>query len=219
MSSPPTKEEDNQGSTEPIADITTFTSHQGDEKNDDETKDGETKDGETKDGETKDGETKDCGVIATFIAETETNVVEDDTEVLNRHGWEVYMAANAGNLDRLRIAESQGGNLEWENEYKHQPLMVAACNRNCLDVVNYLLSRGVNLNAVDVNGYNALHYAAREGCTEIAMALLNAGIDYTVLCNSKMTAQQYAEYYRQHDTSTSIGYFIDDRVANAVEDV
>ena len=147
---------------------------------------------------------------------------------LNRLGLAVWNAAKDGNLDRLRAAERQGGSLGWENVDGSTPLKIASLY-NRIGVVNYLLTRDVDLNTVSTRGMSALHYAALFGNTEIAVALLEAGIDYTIVYRDDIdqypwrrfgkTAQQFAESHDNVDTTAAIIGFIADHVAGAVEDV
>lgn len=50
-----------------------------------------------------------------------------------------------------------------------------ATRGNYVDLVNLLLEHRPNLNAMDKDGGTALTIACKEGYTEIATALLNAG--------------------------------------------
>lgn len=59
-------------------------------------------------------------------------------------------------------------------QYSWTPLLVAT-KGNYVDLVNLLLEHRPNLNALDKEGGTALTIACKEGYTEIATALLNAG--------------------------------------------
>ena len=128
-----------------------------------------------------------------------------------RLGREVYDAAQWGDLDRLRAAERQGGSLDWKNRNGWTSLMTASVY-NRLAVVRYLLSRNVELNAVDSSGRSALHFAARDGSTEVAVALLEAGIDHAIVATrgtaAGKTAQQWAEFNNKSETAAAIASFI-----------
>ncbi len=50
------------------------------------------------------------------------------------------------------------------------------------EIVEQVLSKGPNVNAVDKDGLTALGIACKEGYTDIALKLLNAGKSYS---NSK----------------------------------
>jgi len=50
-----------------------------------------------------------------------------------------------------------------------------ATRENCADIVQKLLEKKPNVNAVDNNGCTALTIASKEGHYDICTALLNAG--------------------------------------------
>ena len=103
--------------------------------------------------------------------------------------------------------------MEWKDlGYGNQTPLMIASGRNRLAVVRYLLSRNVELNAVKSNnGYSALHCAAGRGHTEVAVALLEAGIDHTSVTDKwdgGWTAQQKAERNNKPETAAAIASFI-----------
>ena len=56
---------------------------------------------------------------------------------------------------------------------------------NHVDVVSLILECRPNVNAVDKDGCSALTIACKEGYTEIAQALLNAGAYINIQVNNK----------------------------------
>ena len=60
-------------------------------------------------------------------------------------------------------------------------LLMIASNGNQLPVVRYLVSNNVELNVVSKFGWIALHYAVSNAQTETALALLEGGIDHTIV--------------------------------------
>ena len=59
-------------------------------------------------------------------------------------------------------------------------LLINAAFCRCTEIVRYLLSQNVNVNAVDKSGFSALHAAVQENCIEIVDLLLNAGADINI---------------------------------------
>jgi ankyrin len=55
-----------------------------------------------------------------------------------------------------------------------------AANRGELTIVENMIKHGVNLDAQRHDGWTAMHFAAREGNTDIARALKNAGASTTI---------------------------------------
>ena len=126
---------------------------------------------------------------------------------------DIFVAANAGDLDGLKHAESRGGDLNWQNLYGHNSLMVASCDESTIRVLLYLLKReDVQLNVADLNGYTALHYAARGNNVEAVLALLEAGIDHEIEAKVgigyKRTAEQLAEYCGSTASARCIASFV-----------
>lgn len=63
--------------------------------------------------------------------------------------------------------------------------MLVATKGNYVDLVSLLLEHRPNLNALDKDGGTALTIACKEGYTEIATALLNAGAYVNVQVRKK----------------------------------
>ena len=130
-----------------------------------------------------------------------------------------------GDMERLMNAVDRGGNLEYKT-WDNTPLMIASIY-NQLCIVRYLLSRNVELNTVNRFGWSALHLATANGHTDIALELLNAGIDHTIVSTKCLdrsddtceTAQQVAERLNKNDTFAAMVSFFDRQAAEYIEDV
>ena len=71
------------------------------------------------------------------------------------------------------------------NMYSWTPLIEATRANKC-EIVEQVLSKGPNVNTVDKDGLTALGIACKEGYTDIALKLLNAGLTnffFLILCD------------------------------------
>ena len=57
----------------------------------------------------------------------------------------------------------------------HKALLGFESNKPPSDVINYLINKGIDINAQDIYGMTPLHYALRSKNAEAAIALLKAG--------------------------------------------
>lgn len=57
----------------------------------------------------------------------------------------------------------------------HKALLGFESNKPSSDVINYLINKGIDINAQDIYGMTPLHYALRSKNAEAAIALLKAG--------------------------------------------
>ncbi|XP_065349814.1 uncharacterized protein LOC135945834 [Cloeon dipterum] len=70
------------------------------------------------------------------------------------------------------------------------PFMIA-CENNCSEAIQLLLSKGVEVNKTDQDGRTALHYAVKSGCVDLVQKLLDHCADLTVKDNSSKTVLHY----------------------------
>ena len=56
----------------------------------------------------------------------------------------------------------------------HKALLGFESNKPSSDVINYLINKGIDINAQDIYGMTPLHYALRSKNVEAAIALLKA---------------------------------------------
>ena len=85
----------------------------------------------------------------------------------------LHKAANAGNLERVKLLVEQGADKDKGNSIGDTPLFRASCNGH-LDVVQYLVEQGASLNKSNVHGYTPL---IGTSCPEVARYLLEQGAD------------------------------------------
>lgn len=94
----------------------------------------------------------------------------------------LFLAASRGHLDLVETLAAAGADIEAQNSLGMRPLMVAAStavywkkDTTATAVVEWLCSRGAELNAADRNGWTALHHAADSGHEQSARVLLAHG--------------------------------------------
>ncbi len=80
-------------------------------------------------------------------------------------------------LSDVKRAVEMGADVNQRLDNKETPLMLAVFNT---DILRYLITKGADVNAVDSNGYTALHYATDYDIEESARILLDAGALSTI---------------------------------------
>lgn len=103
------------------------------------------------------------------------------------------IAAHEGDLKLLRTLKSNGMSLDFQ--YPHfwdwTPLMAAIESGNS-DVIQYLLTQNINLNAQDRNGRTALMWAISQHDTNTIVKLLERGAAVAIKDKMGATALSYA---------------------------
>eukprot|EP00026_Physarum_polycephalum_P011596 Phypoly_transcript_11831.p1 GENE.Phypoly_transcript_11831~~Phypoly_transcript_11831.p1 ORF type:complete len:249 (+),score=33.50 Phypoly_transcript_11831:333-1079(+) len=116
-------------------------------------------------------------------------------------------AADCGDLARVTELVDVGGvgvNEQWKKKdgRGYNPLATPihyAARSGHLDVVKFLVDRGADINARDIENWTALHYSCNNGHVEIVEYLISKGIDTTPKDSFyNQTAIEFASY-RQFD--------------------
>lgn len=104
----------------------------------------------------------------------------------------LFQAVKQGDEDRARDLLDSGVSIEARG-YATQltPLMEAAMSRQ-VGMARLLVSRGADVNAVNVDGRTALMTAALCGSTQIVQLLKEAGADVSLSDNGNQQARDYA---------------------------
>lgn len=102
---------------------------------------------------------------------------------------QLHIAAEAGDLDMVRLLVSKGANVN-ASSWSGTPLGRAAW-RGHVDVVRFLAEKGADLNSIG-NTRPAIHWAAYFGYTDLARTLLDLGADPN-LVHRGLTPIQHAE--------------------------
>jgi ankyrin repeat protein len=97
-----------------------------------------------------------------------------NVNAVNRAGHTLLMRA-APDLAKIRLLVEHGANVNAAAADGTTPLMTAAYVRSAVEVVRYLVARGVDLQPVDRRGFDAIMIAAEKGAFENLKVLLDAG--------------------------------------------
>ncbi len=101
----------------------------------------------------------------------------------------LYMAVNRGNLEVIRLLESQGADLmQYDDGYSMLHIAVMGFARdNALptetndpvkaELIRYLIDKGIDVNATDKYGFTALMIAAKDPDVGVVKLLLDRGAD------------------------------------------
>lgn len=96
--------------------------------------------------------------------------------LLAEQGGELFVAAAAGQVERVDALLAQGADVNAKNAIGRTPLMGAASAGN-VRIIRKLLAFGADPNAADNRGITALMEAATNGFEPAAKALIDAGAD------------------------------------------
>jgi serine/threonine-protein phosphatase 6 regulatory ankyrin repeat subunit A len=155
---------------------------------------------------------QDIGTVALMLeAGINVNAQSPDEHRTNVNTTALHCASNKSDLRLVDILLAHGASVNVQNQVKETPLMAAvmAPPRNgaptSIDVINDLLSKGANINAVSESG-TALHIACRSGNMKLVNFLLDHGADPALLdskgasplniCSSNMYSGQEIPFDR-----------------------
>ncbi len=108
-----------------------------------------------------------------------------DVNAKNNAGWgAIHLAANYGHLRIIKFLLSNGAD--------DTHLLQYAARVGSNSVVEFLISRGDDINARDIHGWTALHSAASGGHIDITKFLLSKGADIHIKDKFGNTAWEHA---------------------------
>jgi len=99
----------------------------------------------------------------------------------------VFQLVTEKNLEGIKAAIESGEDINAINEYdqKQQTPLLRAVSYGYIDpvyieIARYLIQQGAEINHQDIDGFTALHYAAKDGLLEIVKLLVERGADLNV---------------------------------------
>ncbi|KAL3664086.1 hypothetical protein V7S43_010972 [Phytophthora oleae] len=122
----------------------------------------------------------------------------DDPDVvraLERHDsrMKLLFAAEAGNLSLVIHHTTHGADIDTRGRADGVTPLLAAVQKECADVAQYLLEKGADVNAASkCGGLTSLHVAAEQGDCEMVECLLHHGADLTLADVHGKLALDYA---------------------------
>ena len=102
------------------------------------------------------------------------------------------IAAGAGHVDVLKAMQRGPSMLNLKSAYGGTPAMSAAVH-GYKEVLEYLISQKVDLNAQDEDGWTALHFAVMANAESSVKALLEAGVKTDIKNSDGDTAEALAK--------------------------
>ena len=92
-----------------------------------------------------------------------------------------FILASNGDLDGLKYINETFGNILKEQDKHCATTLHYASSANQIEVMQYLINSGMELNNADMNGNTALHVATLQQHVEATSLLLNSGIDDKII--------------------------------------
>jgi ankyrin repeat protein len=120
----------------------------------------------------------------------------------------VMTCAGSGTAEAVRLLLARGADVNAKEPSQHQTALMWATAERHADVVRIVIDHGADLRARTRKGFNALHFAAREGDLESTKLLLAAGVDVNVLSEPEAedtTAASMRPGGPSYDASVSAG--------------
>lgn len=125
---------------------------------------------------------------------------DSEPEVVAHYWTPLHIAAQAHNAQSAKLLLDYGADVNFVayTGKAQTPLMLAvqSSSDEDADLVQMLIDRGANVDAVGPAGATALHFACDMGSTACAKALIRAGCDRTIKDDEGATAEEVA---RAHD--------------------
>lgn len=131
----------------------------------------------------------------------------------------LHLAALLGYLDIVKLIVEKAGfdAIDRKNSDEGTPFNFA-CGKGHLDVAQYLLEKGADINEIDSYGCTSLHTSAAMGQLEVVKFLLSKGVDINPVSKSNATPLDMAIDRDRHAITTHLrelgGISLDERRKN-----
>lgn len=120
----------------------------------------------------------------------------------------MFASAEKGNLEEVQQAVENDRTLLHKTEWEDSTLLHTAVRKQYLELSEYLIQKGIDVNAVTTGGVTPLHYAARTSHVEMIKLLIRSGAKVNAADKAGRTPLDWAriwgtpeaiELLRQHD--------------------
>ncbi|MDQ6630172.1 MAG: ankyrin repeat domain-containing protein, partial [Verrucomicrobiota bacterium] len=111
--------------------------------------------------------------IAEILLKNKANVQARNSQP-NGGKTPLHMAAQAGHKAVAELLLANGADVNVKDNFNSTPLISAVLSKN-LEMTKFLIDRKADLNAINKEGYAALHYAVRDGQSPLVQLLLQNG--------------------------------------------
>jgi len=115
--------------------------------------------------------------------------------------------ANIKGINELIVLVESGIDLDKKYGFHHETLLHYAVRLKWIHGIEYMISKGADVNARDRHNNIPLHDAACYGITDIAMYLLENGADKLATNINSQTSSQVAAFFHFDDLAKLIESF------------
>lgn len=104
----------------------------------------------------------------------------------------LHVATYYKHVECAKLLVAAGANIHLREGSFHQTCLDIACGKGIVELVELFLSKGMDINARDYDGYTPLHIAVYAKKTEVVKLLLEKGADKQKVTNTGLTPKQLA---------------------------
>jgi ankyrin repeat protein len=101
----------------------------------------------------------------------------ENIQEINKEKQEFFDNCENGKLGLVKRSLGINPNLIYAKDEQNRTCLHYAVRGGKLDLVKYLIQKGADVNAININHKNSLHFAARYGTLEVFKYLVNKGLN------------------------------------------